>query len=96
MSSQGDPPTPSVSSTSVESAGTLGTKDYSSLESLLASKRSPDVSSAVDEEEQALDSNEVLELQAFSERKEWIVEKIKVRLFSAFSNIHLVIFKSAS
>lgn len=81
MSAQDDLPTPSVSSTSIESAGTLGSKDYSSLESIFASKRSPDGPSSVDGEEQALDSNEVLELQAFSERKEWIVEKIKVRLF---------------
>jgi hypothetical protein len=29
--------------------------------------------------EQALDSHEVMELQAFSERKEWIVDKIEVR-----------------
>ena len=30
-------------------------------------------------EEQALDRHEVIELQAFSERKAWIEEKIKVR-----------------
>ena len=30
--------------------------------------------------EEALESHEVIELQAFIERKEWIEEKIKVRL----------------
>jgi hypothetical protein len=30
--------------------------------------------------DQPLESHEVMELQAFSERKEWIVEKIKVRI----------------
>lgn len=32
-----------------------------------------------DGEEHALDSHEVIELQAFSERKDWIMDKIKVR-----------------
>ena len=31
------------------------------------------------QEEEALESHEVVELQAFSERKDWIVEKIKAR-----------------
>lgn len=30
-------------------------------------------------QEEALESHEVIELQAFSERKDWIVEKIKAR-----------------
>jgi hypothetical protein len=34
-----------------------------------------------DDEEQALESHEVIELQTFSERKAWIEEKIKVRHF---------------
>lgn len=35
--------------------------------------------SEVAEDEQALEWHEVIELQAFSERKAWIEEKIKVR-----------------
>ena len=31
-------------------------------------------------EEEALESHEVIELQAFSERKDWIVEKIKASI----------------
>jgi hypothetical protein len=38
-------------------------------------------------EEQPLESHEVMELQAFSERKEWIMEKIKVGILP--SNIPL-------
>jgi len=33
-----------------------------------------------DDEEQALESHEVIELQTFSERKAWIEEKIRVSL----------------
>ncbi|TFY72092.1 hypothetical protein EVG20_g897 [Dentipellis fragilis] len=65
-----------------EASGTLDTKDLSSLESLLASRSTLYVSTESGEAadhgaEQALESHEVLELQAFSERKEWIVDKIK-------------------
>ena len=37
-------------------------------------------------EEQALDRHEVIELQAFSERKAWIEEKIKVRVHILFTD----------
>ena len=80
-----------------DAAGTLDVIDYSSLETLLSSR----VSSGADDEEgerpenneeQALESHEVIELQAFSERKEWIVEKIKVSQiilsYHAACNIH--------
>ena len=36
------------------------------------------------DEEQTLEQHEVIELQAFSERKAWIEEKIKVWLMHAF------------
>lgn len=39
-------------------------------------------------DEQPLESHEVMELQAFSERKEWIMEKIKVSTL----NPHLCLF----
>lgn len=38
-------------------------------------------------EEEALESHEVIELQAFSERKAWIEEKIKVGI-SAWRSVH--------
>ncbi|KAA1466284.1 hypothetical protein DENSPDRAFT_22808 [Dentipellis sp. KUC8613] len=64
-----------------EAPGTLDTKDLSSLESLLSSRSTLSISTESGEAdygvEQALESHEVLELQAFSERKEWIVDKIK-------------------
>lgn len=37
------------------------------------------------EEEQALEIHEVIELQAFSERKAWIEDKIKVRIIVILS-----------
>ncbi|KAI0265124.1 hypothetical protein BC834DRAFT_880220 [Gloeopeniophorella convolvens] len=66
-----------------ETAGPLGNINYDSLDTLLASHQSPPppgVEEITQEQsgEQALESHEILELQAFSERKEWIVEKIKL------------------
>lgn len=43
------------------------------------------------EEDQALESHEVVELQAFIERKEWINEKIIVRLYSCFLFTYLIV-----
>lgn len=67
----------------VEQAGPLDHMDYNSLETLLASHPSPPQNPGTEvtpeqNVEQALESHEVMELQAFSERKEWIMEKIKV------------------
>jgi hypothetical protein len=39
-----------------------------------------------DGEEQALETHEVVELQAFSERKDWIRERIKVHTYCFFQN----------
>ncbi|KAH9173411.1 hypothetical protein EDB89DRAFT_1959717 [Lactarius sanguifluus] len=66
-----------------EAPGPLGHMNYDSLENILASHRSQVQDAASDENseqngEQALESHEVIELQAFSERKEWIVEKINL------------------
>jgi hypothetical protein len=64
-----------------EGAGPLSHINYESLENLLTA-RPPNPSSEENSErngEQALESHEVMELQAFSERKEWIIDKIKVR-----------------
>ncbi|KAH9030162.1 hypothetical protein EDB85DRAFT_1964325 [Lactarius pseudohatsudake] len=66
-----------------EAAGPLGHMNYDSLENILASHLSQVQDAASDENseqngEQALESHEVIELQAFSERKEWIVEKINL------------------
>jgi hypothetical protein len=68
-----------------DTAGPLGHMNYDSLENLLASHRSQSQNAASDENseqnsEQPLESHEVIELQAFSERKEWIGEKIEVRI----------------
>jgi len=67
-----------------ETAGSIGHMDYNPQENLLASHPPPSQDATSDERteqngEQALESHEVIELQAFSERKEWIAEKIKVR-----------------
>ena len=66
--------------------------NYDSLENLLASHRSQSQNAASDENseqnsEQPLESHEVIELQAFSERKEWIGEKIKVRVLVSISSV---------
>ena len=72
-----------------ETAGPLGHMNYDSLEDLLASHRSQlqDASYEPSERngEQALESHEIIELQAFSERKVWIGEKIKVRVTDPIS-----------
>ena len=75
----GDPTPPPA-----EEAGPLSHMNDESLETLLASQLSPSQNPATEEAaepsgEQALESHEVMELQAFSERKEWILDKIKVR-----------------
>lgn len=69
----------------VEEAGPLGLMNYDSLETLLASRPPPPHNPGMEETseqsgEQPLESHEVMELQAFSERKEWIMEKIKVSI----------------
>lgn len=70
-----------------DTAGPLGHMNYDSLENLLASHHSQRKNAASDEnseqDEQPLESHEVVELQAFIERKEWIGEKINVRVLSS-------------
>ncbi|KAI0291736.1 hypothetical protein BC826DRAFT_1021878 [Russula brevipes] len=67
----------------VEEAGPLSHMNYASLEAPLASHHSPPQVPGTEENseqsgEQPLDSHELMELQAFSERKEWIMDKIKL------------------
>ncbi len=67
---------------SLELAGSLPlngdkTLDVQAAERLLNAQPRP--SPTREGEEQALESHEVIELQAFIDRKEWIEEKIKVR-----------------
>ena len=71
----------------VEEAGPLTHVNHDSLETSRPSHLSPSQITDMDESaehagsvEQPLESHEVVELQAFSERKEWIMEKIKVRI----------------
>jgi hypothetical protein len=72
----------------VEEAGPLDLMNYDSMEALLAPHHHPPQNPASEETpeqrsgEQALESHEVMELQAFSERKEWIMEKIKVGILN--------------
>jgi hypothetical protein len=72
----------------VEEAGPLDPMDYDSMEALLSPHHHPPQNPASEETseqrsgEQALESHEVMELQAFSERKEWIMEKIKVGILN--------------
>ncbi|TFY80275.1 hypothetical protein EWM64_g3731 [Hericium alpestre] len=61
----------------VEASGTLDKNVTSLLESSNTSESPMQDSSIADHAEQALESHEVVELQAFSKRKEWIVDKIK-------------------
>lgn len=74
-----------------DTAGPHGHMNYDSLENLLASHRSQRKNAASDEnseqDEQPLESHEVVELQAFIERKEWIGEKINVRVLISISPI---------
>lgn len=80
-----------------ESSGTAAARDddlaldshYSSNSSLSMTTEQPKTPTDGEEETLALESHEVIELQTFSERKDWIEEKIKVRIFSLrFYNIH--------
>jgi hypothetical protein len=78
-----------------EEAGPLSHINYDSLESPLVSPPSPPQNPGSEENseqngEQALESHEVMELQAFSERKEWIVDKIKVCSFAQLSRRFLL------
>ena len=70
----------------VEEAGPLTHVNHDSLETSHPSHLSPSKITDMEETaehtrsgEQPLESHEVMELRAFSERKEWIMEKIKVR-----------------
>jgi hypothetical protein len=79
MEATADDPTPPQ----VEEAGPLGPMNYDTLETLMAPHHPPPHNPGMEETseqsgEQPLESHEVMELQAFSERKEWIMEKIKV------------------
>lgn len=81
----GDSETKTILPIDAEPAGTLDGMDYSSLESIIKSKiphgpiRQGSEHLQGHAEHGELESHEVIELQAFSERKEWIVDKIKVR-----------------
>ena len=73
----------------VEEAGPLTHVNHDYMETSRPSHLSPSPNTDMDESaehagsvEQPLESHEVIELQAFSERKEWIVEKIKVCIHS--------------
>jgi hypothetical protein len=66
-----------------EEAGPLGLMNYDSIKAVLAPHHRPPQNPGSEETsersgEQPLESHEVMELQAFSERKEWIMGKIKV------------------
>ncbi len=70
-----------------EEAGPLGPMNHDSLEALVAPHPHPQQNPGSEEPSeqrggQALESHEVIELQAFSERKEWIMEKIKVSILN--------------
>ena len=78
----GDPTPPGV-----EEAGPLTHVNHDSLETShpphLSPSQNPDMEETAKHAssgEQPLESHEVMELQAFSERKEWIMEKIEVRI----------------
>ncbi|KAH9973031.1 hypothetical protein BGW80DRAFT_1459355 [Lactifluus volemus] len=76
MEATAEDPTPPPA----EGAGPLSHINYESLENLLVA-RPPNPGSEENSErngEQPLESHEVMELQAFSERKEWIIDKIKL------------------
>ena len=74
----------------VEEAGPLGPMNYDSLEPLMAPHHPPPHNHGTEDTseqggDQPLESHEVMELQAFSERKEWIMEKIKVSILTPLS-----------
>lgn len=68
----------------VEEAGPLNLTNHDSIEATLPPHHRPPQNPGSEETseqrsgEQPLESHEVMELQAFSERKEWIMEKIKL------------------
>jgi hypothetical protein len=79
MEATAEDPTPPQ----VEEAGPLGPMNYDTLDALQSPHHSPPHNPGTEETsaqsgEQPLESHEVMELQAFSERKEWIMEKIEV------------------
>ncbi|KAI0306919.1 hypothetical protein B0F90DRAFT_1683521 [Multifurca ochricompacta] len=81
MEATGEDPNPPQA----EAAGPLGHMNHDPFEPLLTSRRfssrnpgEGEVSESEQNGEQALESHEVMELQAFSERKDWILEKIKL------------------
>src|SRR5258708_29463711 len=74
----------------VEEAGPLGPMNYDSLEPSLAPHHHPPQNPGSEETskrsgEQALESHEDMELQTFSERKEVIMEKIKMGIIHPYS-----------
>jgi len=72
----------------VKEAGPLNLMNYDSIEALPAPHHRPPQNPGSEEiseqrsGEQPLESHEVMELQAFSERKEWIMVKIKVGILN--------------
>jgi hypothetical protein len=71
----------------IEEAGPLNLMNHDSIEALPAPHHRPSQDPGSEETsergaEQPLESHEVVELQAFSERKEWIMEKIKVGILN--------------
>lgn len=71
----------------VEEAGPLNLMNHDSIEALPTPHHHPPQNPGLEESsersaEQPLESHEVMELQAFSERKEWIMEKIKVGILN--------------
>jgi hypothetical protein len=71
----------------VEEAGPPDLMNYDPIEAVLAPHHHPPQNPGSEETsersgEQPLESHEVMELQAFSERKEWIMEKIKVGILN--------------
>jgi len=81
MEASAEDPTPPQ----VEEAGPLDLMNHDSIKAVLAPHQHPPQIPGSEETsepsgEQPLESHEVMELQAFSERKEWIMEKIKVSI----------------
>lgn len=75
----------------VEEAGPLGLMNYDTIKGLPAPLYHPPQNPGSEDSserrgEQPLESHEVMELQAFSERKEWIMEKIKVSILNPHSS----------
>ena len=86
--------------TRVEEAGPLAHMIHDSPEtppplppSLLPPSQRPDMDETAEQSgQQPLESHEVVELQAFSERKEWIMDKIKVRIHNPLPQSCLIVF----